>query len=230
MTVKPIIFSGPMVRALLDGRKTQTRRVLNPQPRRDARRAELYGPSESRQVTFYANSGYPLDSTEVPYAVGDVLYVREAWRSWLGWDHRPPGWLEPGRHSIRYEADRYGPEGIDYGKLRPSIHLPKKFSRLCMEVTRVRVERVQDISDNDAAAEGIRYAHGSYELEWMTPTARGITRIEDFSDLWDSINAKRGYGWDANPWVAVVEWEKVIHQNVDEYLSAVVFNEKEEAA
>ena len=166
---RPIIFSGEMVRAILDGRKTQTRRVIKPQ--RDY--CCLYGKP------------------------GDRLWVRETWC--LGDD------LD-GNEAIYFRAD--APPG-DY-IWSPSIHMHREASRITLEVTDVRVERVQEISADDAEAEGIptHVVEHTFRKCYRGAGERAAKRIEYFSRLWDNLNAKRGYGWDANPWVWVVAFRR----------------------
>ena len=88
--------------------------------------------------------------------------------------------------------------------------MPRWASRITLEITDIKVERVQEIKSHDATAEGVRYAKGSYEWEWFTPNARCLKRIDDFRILWDSLNAKRGYGWEVNPWLWVLSFKKSI--------------------
>lgn len=145
MVDRPMIFSAPMVRALLEGRKTQTRRLMPGQ----AWLAQAYDPIVSgRRIYNYA--GDELVS-EARFAPGDRLWVREAWRATGEWDCHPPRAIQPGY--TRYEADPC--VAHSYGKLRPSIFMPRWASRLTLMVTDVKVERLQDISEADAVAEGI---------------------------------------------------------------------------
>ena len=167
---RPILFSGAMVRAILEGRKTQTRRALN--------RNKLY-------------NGFAFDDPRIaracPYGQpGDRLWVRETWHLW-----------GPPEHQIlAYRADYEDPDSYTW---RPSIFMPRGYSRLMLEVVGARVERVQDISETDAIAEGMQSPG--------IPAA--TTNRAAFARLWDEINGARGYGWEANPWVWVVEFKKV---------------------
>ena len=176
MKERPILFSGEMVRAILDGRKTQTRRVVKP-PK---------GMSER-----YAGVDFPC-----PYGVrGDRLWVREAFsRCACGLCLR--GWPKNGYHMPSYRADTE--RDIVY---HPSIHMPRWASRIDLEITGIRVERVQDISEHDVLCEGVRW-DGEHDSPWML-------QLNTFHQLWDSINGKRGYGWDKNPWVWVVEFKRI---------------------
>lgn len=202
MNEKPILFSPEMVRAILEGRKTQTRRVMKPQPE--------------------ANDW--IDTPMCQYGhIGDLLWVRETWGTLPEYDSIKPSDLP--NCPIYYNASqRYYPFSTisDIGKKRPSIFMPRWASRITLMVTNVRVERVQDISEEDAIAEGIQrfdYGADSYKPEYCTicfgtqelalgamhTTAKGA-----FSRLWDSINSKRGYSWASNPWVWIIEFERMV--------------------
>lgn len=206
MTDRPIIFNAPMVRAILDGRKSQTRRVLKNQATWD-------------RVGEKILRMYPHQKADVPYAVGDRLWVREP--AWIC----PPGWTNfvprnprgPDRRDVVYKADDKGggtaETAADYKlALTPSVQLPHWASRLTLIVTDVRVQLVQDISEEDAAAEGCP--------GWYSPrhpddgVTDGRLPHEEFGELWNSINAKRGFGWDANPWVVAVTFT-TIKANID---------------
>ena len=238
MTVKPIIFSGPMIRALLDGRKTQTRRVLK-SPRDGS------GWYRHPETGAIINSmGGPLPT--VPYAPGALLWVRETWRTPL---------LPGGVPAIEFRADGTWVDWYQFmnrlphpscahddwrapnlRRWRPSIHMPRWASRLTLEVTGVRVERLQDISEEDARAEGIecrsvKCADGQERELWFGVPHAGSERPTDaFADLWDSINNPRGYcaedaphSWCANPWVVAVSF-RVHHANVGTVLEREAVN------
>ena len=172
MSERPILFSAEMVRAILEGRKTQTRRVMNPQP--------------------------PLENISCPYAV-DRLWVRESFAV-----HSFGGAGENEWVRLRYPADGKTVEYKRAGKLPggkremnkklPSIHMPRWASRINLEVVNVRAEKLHEISPFDVEAEG------SPESE---------TVFGGFVRLWDSINGPRGYSWDVNPWVWVIEFKTV---------------------
>ena len=191
MTDRPTLFSGPMVRALLDGRKTQTRRVLSGdwedcEPPYVARydegaRAVWCDPIDSSVCGFTGAAGA---------AVGDRLWVREAFCEILPGD------------AVLYRAS----EPLEQRTWQPSIHMPRWASRATLIVDDVRVERVQDISAADARAEGV--------IEIDDPRYSDVTVISRFERLWDSLNAQRGFGWDANPWVVALTF-RVIQQNID---------------
>lgn len=230
--IKPIIFSAPMVRALLDGRKTQTRRVLKPDDRPDGlgpngKVCHYYG--DDRLGACLAGSTYVQ---RIPYAPGDLLWVRENWSGHHVFRHTPPSqrsaFAGEGMpylcDEIWYWADG-SPEYGDWEKPRPSIHMPRWASRLTLRVTDVRVQRVREISADDARAEGIEPTGGRLSLwadydgspgSWADDAGKGwADPVDSFRSLWDSINAKRGFGWDANPWVAAYTFD-VIRKNVDE--------------
>ncbi len=180
MPDRPIIFSALMVRALLDGRKTQTRRLLKPQ-------------HDSKGRGF-------LDS-KLPYATGDRLWVREAWSG--DYDMRaikPQDRFGPARQPIWYWADTKRDCG-QWERPRSPIHMPRWASRITLTVTDVRVQRVQDISNENAIAEGIEphghafTGYGKQADVWMAP-------YDSFASLWNSIHGPGA--WDANPWVCAL--------------------------
>ena len=177
MNKKPIIFSGPMIRAILEGRKTQTRRVIKPQPTNmDDDRRRLSVLSDCR------------------YQPGDHLWVREAWTPYEDWTNSQIPYL--------YAADY--PEGLNV-LWKPSIHMPREASRLTLGIVKVRVERVQDINEIDAIAEGVMV--GKEGIPNIPLTRRAAFRI-----LWDSLNAKREYSWESNPLVWCVEFKRIARE------------------
>lgn len=220
MTAHPILFSAPMVRAILAGRKTQTRRVVTPQPEHHAGAAASLcstedwtaGPNEWRiDAAGPLQDGGGATFLRCPYgAPGDRLWVREAFRLAEHHDDLPPREF-CARHEVSmwYEADGAGVhikanDTIRPGRLRPSIHMPRWASRLTLEVTDVRVERVQDIDDADALAEGVAGAtfagaDGEIDLR-LRPRAA-------FKSLWDGINTGRGFSFESNPFVWVVSFQ-----------------------
>lgn len=233
MTDKPILFSGPMVRALLEGRKTQTRRVLNPQPPSVEAVHALAGIGykwSPPQDT--ANPWRPIGpvwavrklmgqkpSLVVPHATGDRLWVREAWRSHRAYDDQKPsemGGDEPIQYLATGEIQTWGWPPMEIpGYNRPSIFMPRWASRLTLIVTDVRVQRVQEISYLDTCAEGV----DCKTCEAMGQSAcyrKGCEESKQaFRTLWDSLNAKRGYAWDDNPWVTATTFE--VHRcNIDQ--------------
>ncbi|KAA0117839.1 hypothetical protein CIW48_26910 [Methylobacterium sp. P1-11] len=217
---RPILFSAPMVRALLEGRKTQTRRPLKEQPplgsgKRCVRvlRRPLDAPQEHAFEWRSLYNAY-LGDAVVRFAAGDRLWVKETWRATEEWDNRPPREIQPSY--VRYEADPC--VAHSYGKLRPSLFMPRWASRLTLLVTDVRVERLQDISAADAEAEGI---HGELSQSlgskiWGVPHAP-VQGWEDpvsaFRDLWNGINGPDA--WAANPWICAVSFT-VQTRNIDD--------------
>jgi hypothetical protein len=238
---RPIIFSGAMVRALLDGRKTQTRRLVKPQP-------ELNGSG----LYHVFNAGGGMIGVEekdvpavalyyVPYAIGDRLWVREGWRVGAWNEHNAliavdyladnfyrREWLEiagddDGSIFERLwqqstddaakalgDQDKYKWEpGSSPCRSRPSIHMPRSFSRLTLLVSDVSVQRLQDISESDAMAEGCAGNLGpnpDFPDEW-DPSPQ-----EEFRDLWNSLHGDGA--WQANPWVCAISFS-VVKANID---------------
>lgn len=199
MSNRPIIFSAPMVRAILDGRKTVTRRILKPQPN--------MGPNGMMVCLggdAWAESDGILSGLWKLQEPGDRLWVREAWRSTAIYDVLSPSEMN-GKEPIRYECDEtwqtWGWKLADkHGRLRPSIHMPRWASRITLEVTEVRVQRLQAISEADAEAEGVqpRFADGWPSRE----------HIGGFYSIWASIHGLHGPGsWEANPWVAALTFK-----------------------
>ena len=220
MTDKPIIFSGPMVRAIIDGRKTMTRRVLKPQPdpTLPAAGCELV---EGKWCLLSGWDGSICGIVNVPYAIGDRLWAREGCLF-------TPALITPDGEdgmtayhpSVWYRADGDCPRQNDYTFSRSSRHMPKWASRLTLIVEGVKVERLHDISEEDAKAEGAhrrgRIGDDPMHPEWtMTGDGwRNDTPLGAFKFFWDSINAKRGYGWSENPWVVAVSFRPVA-ANID---------------
>jgi hypothetical protein len=190
MKERPILFSGPMVRAILEGHKTMTRRVMKTQYV-NVDKLDRY--TEEMQLRH------------CPYGqLGDRLWVRETWAPHddLAVQSRDEG-------MIYFRADDEQKYSTD-GKWRPSIFMPRWASRITLELTDVRVERLKEISELDAEAEGA--------MEWWNSLTRsqqeqiysgGRGPCGAFRDLWDSINAKRGYGWEKNPFVWALTFKRI---------------------
>jgi hypothetical protein len=186
---RPILFSKPMILALLAGTKSQTRRVANPQPEIVDRNGRWYR---------MPSGGQALNCYECPYgAPGDGLWVREA--------HAIVGTVDPGW--ILYRASGYESECRRHGfdapppestiSWRPSIHMPRWASRIALVITSVHIERLQSISAADAIAEGIERPESADE----------ISAPDAFRELWQSINGADS--WAANPWVWAVSFKRV---------------------
>lgn len=219
MTDKPILFSGPMVRALLEGRKTQTRRVLTPQPDKGKTAfVQLARDGRNYAVVHSSHSYGDQVMAEPVIAVGYRLWVREAWHTSQAYEDLPPRNMG-GEEPVLYAADdrlrTNGWSSADWrqGRLRVGIHMPRWASRLTLIVTDVRVQRVQEISEGDV------YAEGAMERPSGPRFGSDVTARDNahrhFRALWDTLNARRGFGWDVNPWVAAYTFT-VHHQNIDQ--------------
>lgn len=220
MKERPILFSAPMVRVLLEGRKTQTRRVVKPQPPSGHNFAGFTTHStcsaDEGKAVWAAGSGplmHEAHRVRCPYGQpGDRLWVREAWRLCREADGVKPRDTDAA-YRCWYEAD--APHQPGFGRLRPGMFMPRWASRITLEITEVRVQRVQEISEEGAIAEGIERDD---EGRWTDYQNLGFGGYFDhpiqgarfsFASLWDSINAKRGFGWDANPWVWCLSFRRV---------------------
>lgn len=213
MAEKPILFSGEMVRAILDGRKTQTRRVIKPQP--------LFPicPNVSNP------NGKP--SYHVPkskYQVGDILYVKETYgKSDAIGNEKGYFYKVFDNGNGEYEFSQ-----LAKGSWKPSIYMPKSAARIFLRVTDLRVERLQEITAHDCRAEGIKAITKNWnDPNWSidppsTLTEKQISNAtgepfdensawwrEWYSELWDSLNKKRGYSWESNPFVRVITFERI---------------------
>jgi len=221
MAEKPILFSTEMVKAILKGQKTQTRRVIKPQPTLEMD-GEIDGAGNQcgygLELHWKGKLLYP--PRDCPYGQpGDILWLRETWcREWKD----PEGFT--GKYL--YKADGVEVihvDGSEKSPWRPSIHMPREAARIFLKVKNVRVERLQDISKADALAEGVDAINGwlldrsdkwcRYTIKVAEQQGRSRPRVADaiggFACLWDSINGKRGYGWESNPLVWVIEFEMV---------------------
>ena len=204
MAIKPILFNTDMVRAILDGRKTCTRRVVKPQweecPQCKYMHKE-YVYDKLAQNVYCARCGYPLvPERKSPYQPGDILYVRETWYKRL----------ERYMYRADYsDAEKFYRNGKEIKmKWHPSIHMPKEAARIWLKVTNVRVERLQDIAENGIKNEGIRLKQKDCVSKFDYISELYFL----FSRLWDSTIKKSDldiYGWDANPYVFVIEFAKI---------------------
>jgi hypothetical protein len=208
----PILFSGQMVRAILDGQKTMTRRIIKPQPGYN----DIIRPEAEIWKGLFANK-----HQRCPYGnAGDYLWVRETW--WNCLDNND---------TVKYVADGPAPttDRRHYIK-RPSIFLRRHDSRLTLKITDRRIERLLDITDADAISEGAAYTIGDTDGEHsiLCPACHGYGIVGPSTDLsadcnmcgsprqnfllfWDSLNAKSGYGTAANPLVWVISFERIQH-------------------
>lgn len=186
MTIKPILFNTEMVRAILDGRKSCTRRVVKFPVNRYTNNVPLADKVVLQELRCdkanFLEKPFFCFGMNLPYQPGDILYVRETWKK------APNGYY--------YYEDWQKNDIADITKWKPSIHMPKEAARIWLKVTDVRVERLQEMTDDDAEAEGC--------FDY-TSTALG------FPDVWNSTIKKSDldrYGWNANPWVWVIEFEQ----------------------
>ena len=223
MAIKPILFNTEMVRAILDGRKSCTRRIVKPQqfvgmlpdkckngvPEEFLKEKKLmFKPYCDMTDIELINTTY-----KAPYQPGDILYVRETWFYEHHMENKTAGEpdLPSGRYSHRYiyradDSDYPVYIGVGAYGWHPSIHMPKEAARIWLKVTDVRVERLQEITEEQASAEGAdKYIH-----------ANGILNedqtITSFIGIWNSTIKKSDldrYGWDASPWVWVIEFVKI---------------------
>ena len=231
MSERPILFNSEMILAILDGRKTQTRRLLKKQP---LDILPMHVPNQ--WVTLDTRDPNHGSVIKCRFGTpGDRLWVRETWRPWSWHEGEPiqvqfkadrkhapadntstlsmerydkiPEWEESIWLQIEEELKEKGVEPDGNGwyhfdgdpplKWRPSLFMPRWASRILLKITKVRIERLQEISMQEAVAEGVPVLKGCPE-----------PRIS-FHDLWDELYAKGGYSWDSNPWVWVIEFEIV---------------------
>lgn len=196
--MKPILFNTEMVRAILNGQKTQTRRIMKPQPMFYNGRKYIFKDSECPKKWEQCDN--IIDTYR--YQKGDILYVRETWGE---------GWEEG---TYIYKADDKLADNplFEYStKLiyKPSIHMPKEAARIFLKVTNVRIANLQDITDEEAKKEGANFKNGK-NVGWKEKMER--TAIQRFAEIWDKTIKKSElgiYGWNANPWVWIIEFERV---------------------
>lgn len=236
---KPIPFSAPMVRAILDGRRSMTRLVVKPQPNSKlgngvpsdavARRPYIEFPHiwtiESRGIgvrqyeqstPFSKSDAIEYWRESCPYGKpGDRLWVQETFSEIP--NQKPAGYFTDPKWIDRkywYEADNDKPTWG--GKWKPPIFMPRDACRILLEITDIRAERLQEITEEDAIAEGVTFdVTEEVQREDMVTPGRDscapvlIAPKDAFLSLWDSINKERGFGWDQNPWVWVIEFKKL---------------------
>lgn len=194
--LRPILFSTAMVRAILDERKTQTRRVVKVKGCKP-----FIPPSnwDEEDVQQWTNGYYPYGKP------GDILWVRETW------NHIPLVYMNLSEDGyFAYKTDSQEWKQFEGWTWKPSIHMPFAAARIFLRVKSVRVERLQDISEEDAVAEGATPAKIEVAAAlFQTTSARRCYR-DGFKSLWQSINGPES--WDANPWVWVVEFERITRE------------------
>lgn len=240
MTDRPILFSAPMILALLDGRKTQTRRILKVAPRDTDFTVgwfhptviDRHGNEQPGRRTFGLSAPDGYWTQNLPFAPSDHLWVREAWRADVCYDDLKPSQMG-GEEGVRYEADgafgawTFGPRKP--GRSRPGMFMPRWASRLTLTVSDVRVQRLNDISEADAIAEGLACLSkdGGRTYKWGIPDRDGLPGRDDngwhwcdwnvdpryaYSTLWDHINGARA--WEANPWIVATTFNTA-QRNID---------------
>ena len=218
MAIKPMLFNAEMVQAILEGRKTVTRRAVkfkagwNP---------KFTGYIPDGDVLYGSNN---IPAVKAPYKAGDVIWVRETWRIQSAHrfeadakiEYKSGGPMEKVKFKCRLDYDRFiWNQPVGEGKWKPSIHMPKEAARIFLRVIDVRVERLQDITAEGALDEGTNvefpepkpsYISLAYTEMRLKPAAR-----QSFASLWDSTIKpadRPRYGWDSNPWVWVIEFER----------------------
>ncbi len=232
MSERGIIFSSAMVRALLDGRKTQTRRILKPAPPAWVYPGDAPGYSCLTPKGHIEFRGRYIDPDGVdhgpaskfiklPFLKGDRLWVRETWAVASIYDGKKPSEINPHRIPL-YCGIRYAANQERLGiKDRPSFFMPRWASRLWLEVTDVRVQRVQEISDTDAQAEGIERDLLHPDLWQRGPLSGDQNNVDctafpklAYRSIWEGLHEKPGKRWVDNPWVVAVTF-KVHRENID---------------
>ncbi|EHK2327353.1 hypothetical protein KCK52_001155 [Clostridium perfringens] len=226
--MKPILFNTAMVRAILDGEKTCTRRILKLPKHIEKQRNGLY--ILCAEGSTYSDREFKdvIDYIYPPYKVGDILYVRETFRWQLvgeydfwgdcNWDDEVVEYKASVNEFLEEYGDYLDREEYESTRWIPSIHMPKDLARIFLKVTSVRAERLKDIDEEQAKKEGAR------KQSWYQPFG---TKIEDeqkyvgslvnhkinyktgFADIWDRTVKEEKYSWEGNPWVWVIEFERV---------------------
>jgi len=206
---KPIIFTGDLIKAILEGRKTQTRRVIKPQP--NIKHGDIYftndpdgkcpfgKPGQQMWVreVFTIETNFNTGNYKPPHDDGRPLRLFNDTDGDEVWEQCHYKATDPEPDLVTYDKDGNEEPGC---KWSPPIFLPRWASRIQLMIKDVRVERVQDITPEDAKAEGVDCCCGIDGCDG---------KIDEFADLWDSINKKHGFGWDVNPWVWVIEFERL---------------------
>lgn len=224
--MKPILFNTAMVRAILDGEKTCTRRIIKGASTAYEPLGFVLYPTDDKELgnLVFGGKGANVYYAKPPYKMGDILYVRETWAN---------TWAPDGEVGFVYKADGEPKDFPYWGNAKqgkhevwmPSIHMPKEAARIFLIVTSVRAERLKDINEEQAKKEGAR------KQSWYQPFG---TKIEDeqkyvgslvnhkinyktgFADIWDRTVKEEKYSWEFNPWVWVIEFKKVEKQEIGE--------------
>ena len=218
-TAKPILFNTEMVRAILDGRKTVTRRVVKPQPiMDDLHRPHHAIPIRDRDGMFHfeyltvENIGCDAYPVVPRYNVGDILYVRETWGRQIRHGGCFLAYKVDDEDLMNYDVGKNGSFPTSKVKWKPSIHMPKYAVRIFLRVTGVRLERLQDMGNQDAQKEGVIAAGADVYCGHGAASDKWDFSVENFATLWDSTIKKADlehYSWNANPWVWVYEFEVI---------------------
>lgn len=199
MKERPIIFSGPMVRAILEGRKTQTRRIV-----KGCIAAFLEDGWSADQRMYETKEGDIVPAKNLcPYGQpGDRLWVRETWAEFSG--------IEP-KVTYVYRADGLydtpAKEHLCDNRWRPSIHMPRAASRILLEITDVRVERLREITEDDAMSEGVLRKSPVYWQSYLGDNRNTLSSRDSFWTLWSSIHGPES--WSENPWVWVITFKRI---------------------
>lgn len=228
---KPILYQTEMVQAILENRKNLTRRTkgleeLNKNPdlyKYDGNSNEMDVPRQAKEYdlkTYYQfsqkQSDFSIWVIACPWSIGDILWVRESFYTTSNWDHWKASALKKVGVNIYYKADIRNidiPQPLHRGKIRPSIFLPKEYARIFLKIKSIRIERLQDISENDCIAEGASDRLKSTDLDllkglkdWTIPSPFTEHQF-GFLALWCKINGCES--WISNPWVWVIEFERI---------------------
>lgn len=206
---RPILFTAEMVNAILAGNKTMTRRVIKPQPHPDFLSRGIAGMAaqwpKQDGIRIFMKDGCS-ELVKCPYGrPGDRLWVREAWRAAKCYDELNGTQLTgkiSGRNIKYIEGVDKFLSGPQIGRYRHARFMPRWASRITLEITNIKVERAQDITDTDALREGVDRTNTSI-------TSIPGYAVQRFKALWDSIYKDWGYGWDSNPWVWVIKFKKI---------------------
>ena len=206
--MKPILFNTEMVKAILDGRKTQTRRVI-PLKNNDLIFTGFVVSSTAKNregyCAFGKNKERDLEFIKAKYKVGDILYVRETFNTFsnITMDNEVGVIYKADNKEVILPCNRdYECEYVFNDKWKPSIHMPKKYARIFLKVTNVRVERLQDISVRDIEKES------GWRREIYSYSNKNKAFRRDYCDFWNST-AKDGYRWEDNPYVFIYEFERI---------------------
>jgi hypothetical protein len=229
MNQRPILFSTPMVQAILDGRKTMTRRIVNPQPDENKayRVPRILGQEQIWDHWCWdTKEGERIIKKCLYGEIGDILWVRETFRKYyvtfpdsdrINFDHEIVDYAaDPNTAIPMQDGDGFqvfNKDGSErYIPWKPSIHMEKKHCRIYLEITELRVERLNEISESDAVSEGIRDNRGPFQdgIQFKNYLGSGswtCSPAYSFQTLWAKINGQES--WDLNPWVWVIEFKKI---------------------